>query len=125
MVRCVPYAYESTGDETWFTCHMVREPTARRVYWFHRPETLEWQVEDHVNHGGGTLRARIPDMPILAHDPSLRDAQFDAPGHLDRVISPRSTAITTDSFSSGLRIGLRPCLDLLDDTYAFEVSKKV
>ena len=58
-----PYGYESTGDETWFTCRMDPEPTARRVFWFHRPETLERQIEDHVNHGGGTLRARIPDMP--------------------------------------------------------------
>jgi type I restriction enzyme, R subunit len=69
VVRCVPYAYESTGDETWFTCHMDPEPTARRVFWFHRPETLERQIEDHVNHGGGTLRARVPAMPVLEHDP--------------------------------------------------------
>jgi type I restriction enzyme, R subunit len=57
---CLPYGYESTGDETWFTCRMDPEPTARRTFWFHRPETLEWQVEDHVNHGGGTLRAPHP-----------------------------------------------------------------
>lgn len=67
-VRCVPYAYESTGDETWFTCHMDPEPTARRMFWFHRPETIEGQIEDHVNHGGGTLRARIPAMPVLLED---------------------------------------------------------
>jgi hypothetical protein len=55
------------------------EPTARRVFWFHRPETLENQIEDHTRHRGGTLRARIPDMPELAHDPGwLRNAQFEA-----------------------------------------------
>ncbi len=86
-VRCVPYAYESTGDETWFTCHMDPEPTARRVFCFHRPETLEWQIEDHVSHGGGTLRARVPGMPILEHDPvRLRDAQFEAITNLERSL---------------------------------------
>jgi signal transduction histidine kinase len=29
------------------------------VFWFHTPGTLQWQIEDHLNHGGGTLRARI------------------------------------------------------------------
>ena len=57
------------------------------MFWFHRPETLEWQIEDHVNHGGGTLRARIPAMPILEHDPArLRDAQFEAITNLERSL---------------------------------------
>jgi type I restriction enzyme R subunit len=86
-VRCVPCAYESTGDETWFTCHLDPEPTARRVFWFHRPETLERQVEDHINHHGGTLRARIPAIPVLEHDPArLRDAQFEAITNLERSL---------------------------------------
>ena len=83
----LPYGYESTGDETWFTCRMDPEPTARRVFSFHRPEALEWQIEDHVNHGGGTLRARIPAMPVLEHDPArLRDAQFEAITNLERSL---------------------------------------
>jgi type I restriction enzyme R subunit len=83
----LPYGYESTGDETWFTCRMDPEPTARRVFWFHRPETLQWQIEDHVNHGGGTLRARIPAMPELEEDPGrLRRAQFEAITNLERSL---------------------------------------
>ncbi len=83
----LPYGYESTGDETWFTCRMDPEPTARRVFWFHRPETLEWQIEDHVNHGGGTLRARIPAMPEVEEDPGrLRRAQFEAITNLERSL---------------------------------------
>ncbi len=83
----LPYGYESTGDETWFTCRMDPEPTARRVFWFRRPETLEWQIEDHINHGGGTLRARVPAMPMLEHDPArLRDAQFEAITNLERSL---------------------------------------
>jgi len=81
----LPYGYESTGDETWFTCRMDPEPTARRLFWFHRPETLMWQIEDHVNHKGGTLRARLPDMPELEGDPGrLRQAQFEAITNLER-----------------------------------------
>jgi len=80
----LPFGYESTGAETWFTCRMDPEPTARRVFWFHRPDSLQWQVEDHVNHGGGSFRARIPDMPLLAADPFwLRDAQGEAIRNLE------------------------------------------
>jgi type I restriction enzyme R subunit len=77
--RFLPYGYESTGQETWFTCRMDPEPTARRVFWFHRPETFERQIEDHHRHEGGSLRARIQDIPELEPDPSwLRDAQAEA-----------------------------------------------
>jgi type I restriction enzyme R subunit len=80
----LPFGYESTGIETWFTCRMDPEPTARRVFWFHTPAALERQVEDHVNHGGGTLRARIPDMPQLDSNPTwLRDAQAEAIRNLE------------------------------------------
>jgi len=83
----LPYGYESTGDETWFTCRMDPEPTARRVFWFHQPETLEWQIEDHINRKGGTLRARIPAMPEVAEDPArLRQAQFEAITNLERSL---------------------------------------
>jgi len=83
----LPYGYESTGSETWFTCRMDPEPTARRVFWFHQPETLEWQIEDQVNHSGGGLRARIPDMPELDDHPIwLRDAQAEAIRNLERSL---------------------------------------
>ncbi|MBS1847986.1 MAG: DEAD/DEAH box helicase family protein [Actinobacteria bacterium] len=80
----LPYGYESTGDETWFTCQFDPEPTARQVFWFHRPETLEWQIEDQVNHGGGTLRARVADMPVLEDQGGLREAQFEAIRNLEQ-----------------------------------------
>jgi type I restriction enzyme R subunit len=80
----LPFGYESTGDETWFTCRLDPEPTARRVFWFHRPETLEREIEDHVAHKGGTLRARIPAMPLLEPDSArLRDAQYEAITNLE------------------------------------------
>jgi type I restriction enzyme, R subunit len=80
----LPYGYESTGTETWFTCRMDPEPTARRVFWFHTPDTLQWQIEGHVEHRGGTLRARIPDMPDLDTHPAwLRGAQAEAIRNLE------------------------------------------
>jgi type I restriction enzyme R subunit len=80
----LPYGYESTGGETWFTCRMDPEPTARRVFWFHRPQTLEDQIADYVHHHRGTLRASLPDLPQLEEDPGrLRQAQFEAITNLE------------------------------------------
>lgn len=84
----LPFGYESTGTETFLTCRMDPEPTARRVFWFLRPETMARQVDDHFDHRiGGTLRARIPDMPLL-DDPApwLRDAQAEAIVNLERSL---------------------------------------
>lgn len=83
----LPYGYESTGSETWFTCQMDPEPTARRVFSFHRPETLEDGLSDHSHGRGGSLRARVAGIPPLKHDPKrLRDAQFEAITNLERSL---------------------------------------
>ena len=36
----LPFSYESTGEETFFTNRLDPEPRSRRVFAFHRPETL-------------------------------------------------------------------------------------
>ena len=83
----LPFGYESTGGETWFTCRMDPEPTARRLFWFHRPETLEREIQDLAKHGAGTLRASIPGMPQLEVDPGrLRQAQFEAITNLEQSL---------------------------------------
>lgn len=82
----LPFGYESTGSETWFTCRMDPEPTARRVFWFHRPETLKQQVDAHLKEARGSLRARIPLMPLLQDRSDLREAQFDAIRNLERSL---------------------------------------
>lgn len=99
----LPFGYESTGTETWFTCRMDPEPTARRVFWFHTPDTLQWQVEDHVNHGGGSLRARLADLPPLEDDPFwLRDAQATAIRNLEAsLLQHRSRALIQMATGSG------------------------
>ena len=59
--RPLPFRYESTGVETFFTNGLDPDPRARRVFAFHRPETLAaWaQAPD-------TLRGRLQNMsPLL------------------------------------------------------------
>ena len=73
----LPFGYESTGVETRFTCGLDPVPTSRRVFSFHRPETLARWVTDHVEIGSGTLRAGIRLLPDL--DPrGLWPAQAEA-----------------------------------------------
>ena len=38
--RPLPFLYESTGTETFFTNGLDTEPRSRRTFAFHRPETL-------------------------------------------------------------------------------------
>lgn len=54
----LPFMYESTGVETFFRDNRDPEPRSRRVFAFHRPETLaEWISQSD------TLRARLRRMP--------------------------------------------------------------
>jgi len=91
FVRCwedpLPFCYESTGIETFF--RDLRDPNSRsrRVFSFHRPETLrEWIEED------STLRSRLRKMPELKTE-GLRVCQVEALTNLDRSLAdnrPRS-----------------------------------
>ena len=54
------FAYESTGVETFFRDLRDPESRSRRVFAFHKPETLqEWLGQEN------TLRARLRTMPPL------------------------------------------------------------
>jgi type I restriction enzyme R subunit len=60
-IRPLPFLYESSGTETWFTNQLDPAPTARRVFSFHRPETLKQWFDDE--------RARLLSMknaPVAA-----------------------------------------------------------
>ncbi len=85
----LPFGYETTGSETWFTCRFDPEPTARRVYWFHRPETLADMIENRIDTGRGSLREgvqRIEPLPPRDETPWLRDAQHAAITNLERSL---------------------------------------
>jgi type I restriction enzyme R subunit len=71
----LPFLYESTGVETLFRDERDPEPRSRRVFAFHRPETLAgWIAETD------TLRRRLAQMPF-AHPLStagMRACQVEA-----------------------------------------------
>ncbi|MBL7114038.1 MAG: DEAD/DEAH box helicase family protein [Bacteroidales bacterium] len=74
----LPFAFESTGKETFFRDERDPEPRSRRVFSFHQPKTLlEWVNQE------STLRGRLRKNPILEKS-LLRDCQFEAITELER-----------------------------------------
>lgn len=68
----VRFEYVGSGTELLFRDHADPSPASRRVFAFHRPETLErWLKEPH------TLRRRLTTMPAVATD-GLRTCQAEA-----------------------------------------------
>jgi hypothetical protein len=62
----VPFIYEATGAETRFTNGYDPDARSRRVFSFHRPETLaEWSRQILETEGTPTFRARLRVMPPL------------------------------------------------------------
>ena len=116
-IRPLPFLYQSTGDETQFTNGLDPEPRSRRVFWFHRPETLaEWLSAEPVflpQIGGkpdprslrpASLRLLLQTLPALAPD-GLRAAQFTAVANLERSLSEnRPRALIQMATGSGKTI---------------------
>ncbi|MDB9336967.1 DEAD/DEAH box helicase family protein [Nodularia spumigena] len=68
----LPFLYESTGVETYFTDNRDPDFCSRRVFSFHQPETLQqWLGESH------TLRGRLQQLPEI-HTEDLRECQKEA-----------------------------------------------
>jgi type I restriction enzyme R subunit len=62
-IQPLPFRYESTGVETFFTNGLDPDPTARRVFSFHRPETLGAWLAAEVRRRSG--KADAPTAPTL------------------------------------------------------------
>lgn len=81
------YHYESTGTETLFCSLRDPKPRSRRVFAFHKPETLvEWLKTPK------SLRGRLKEMPLL-DETGLRDCQVKAIHGLEESLAqdkPRS-----------------------------------
>jgi len=74
----LPFRYETTAVETHFTNVLDPAPRARRVFSFHRPQTLaRWMREADDAPGASTLRARLQGLPPL-DTRGLRAAQARA-----------------------------------------------
>lgn len=83
----LPFAYESTGIETFFRDERDPHPRSRRVFAFHRPETLlAWSNQEQ------TLRSRLRTLPPLNSE-GLRECQVEAIEGLETSLNhdrPRS-----------------------------------
>ena len=92
----LPFAYESTGVETFFRDSRDLDTRSRRVFAFHRPETLkEWLAQ------GETLRARLKRMPPLI-TAGLWNCQIEAITNLDKTfLQSRPRAVIQMATGSG------------------------
>ncbi len=73
----LPFIYESTGKETFFSDNRDPKPRSREVFSFHKPETLqEWLSYKE------SLRRRLQLIPKLELN-NLRDCQFRAINNLE------------------------------------------
>ena len=83
--HALPFGYESTGAETRFTNGLDPNPTSRRVYTFHRPETLAQWRQNHIEFDGtATLRNGFSELPDLGtNPPGLWPAQAEAIANLE------------------------------------------
>jgi len=79
--RPLPFLYESTGVETFFTNGLDPAPRSRRVFSFHRPETLLEGARLP-----NTLRRRLHALPPLT-DPKLWPAQVQAITNLEQSLA--------------------------------------
>ena len=74
------FDYEASSTETLFSDSADPDPRSRRVFAFHRPETLHAWLK-----AGPSLRARLAQMPLLVRD-GLRDCQVEAVGKLEESL---------------------------------------
>jgi type I restriction enzyme R subunit len=91
----LPFAYESTGEETQFTNGLDPDPRSRNVFSFHRPETLiSWLAEEAAMDMAAetkltfneTLRYKLRGMPPL-NEEGLWSAQVRAIKNLEKSLS--------------------------------------
>jgi type I restriction enzyme R subunit len=99
--RPLPFLYQSSGVETFFTNSLDPEPQAREVFTFHRPETLRTWAESVFPKSGAppsvaegessgykaeTTKTRLKKMPQVAN-PSMRACQIEAITNLERSLA--------------------------------------
>ena len=77
----VRFEYVASGTELLFRDHADTDPVSRRVFAFHRPETLDLWLKEPA-----TLRARLHTMPPVITD-GLRACQIDAVSALERSMA--------------------------------------
>jgi type I restriction enzyme R subunit len=92
----LPFCYETTGAETFFTNRLDPQPRSRRVFSFHRPETLLAWVQQEKQ-----LAQRLQEFPPLTQG-NLWPAQFEAIKNLEvSLIAGRPRALIQMATGSG------------------------
>jgi len=92
----LPFAYESTGSETFFRDSRDPEPCSRRVFAFHKPECLLTCANQP-----DTLRTRMRNYPMLMTE-GLRDCQIEAIQNLEKsFVKARPRALIQMATGSG------------------------
>jgi len=89
QARCqpLPFIYESTGTETRFTNGYDPEARSRRVFTFHRPQTLaEWARQITEDPAVPTFRGRLKAMPPL-DERGLWGKQAEAIRNIERSLA--------------------------------------
>jgi type I restriction enzyme, R subunit len=95
----LPFCYESTGEEINFRDRRDPETRSRRVFSFHRPETLKKWVEEN-----DTLRSRLIETSsfISLDKKKLWDCQYEAIKNLEKSLAEnRPKALIQMSTGSG------------------------
>ena len=89
----LPFGYEATGTETRFTSGLEPMPTSRRLFAFHRPETLAlWRNNYNEFDGNATLRNGFSELPDLGVEPpGLWPAQAEAIRNLEASFKANRT----------------------------------
>ncbi|MCX5998316.1 MAG: DEAD/DEAH box helicase family protein, partial [Chloroflexi bacterium] len=91
----LPFLYESTGTETFFRDLRDPDPRSRRVFAFHKPDTLgKWLSEDT------TLRGRLKGMPPLI-TAGLWNCQIEAIQNLEESFSKANPRTLIQMASGG------------------------
>jgi type I restriction enzyme, R subunit len=88
----LPFSYESTGEETYFTNRLDPEPRSRAVFAFHRPETLRTWVQEEKQ-----LAQRLREFPPLQNG-QLWPAQIEAIKNLEKSPLLNSAFLLLPSF---------------------------
>jgi type I site-specific restriction endonuclease len=130
----LPFCYESTGAETFFTNRIDPDPRSRRVFSFHRPETLLAWVQ-HVAGGGSPLAQRLREMPLLLPGSlwlaQIGDLTYDAK-NLDRdVVAPDQIRTVLETFRAKVFTEMFPgrtdlpktLIFAKDDTHADDIVR--
>lgn len=95
----LPFSYESTGIETYFRDSRDPDARSRRVFAYHKPETLKEWISQR-----DTLRARLKEMQSTypSVKEGLRDCQFEAIQNLERSFAEaRQRALIQMATGSG------------------------